>query len=64
MADDQRRYTDNVPGDIEARLREMCLALPDAHEERAWVGTRWMVRTRTFAHVLGVETDDAAPCVV
>ncbi|NND74135.1 MAG: MmcQ/YjbR family DNA-binding protein [Ilumatobacter sp.] len=64
MADDQRRYTDNVPSAIEARLRELCLALPDAHEERAWVGTRWMVRTRTFAHVLGVETDDAAPCVV
>ncbi len=63
MADSKRHYTDDVPDDIEVRLRERCLALPDAHEERAWVGTRWMVRKRTFAHVLGVEVD-AGPLVV
>lgn len=57
MADAQRRYTDDVPDEIDARLREFCLALPDAYEQRAWVGTRWMVRKRTFAHVLGVDTD-------
>lgn len=34
------------------RLRRICLALPDAHEEPAWVGIRWRVRTRTFAHVV------------
>ena len=55
MVDSRRRYTDDVPADIEVRLRERCLALPDAYEERAWVGTRWKVRKRTFAHVLGVE---------
>jgi YjbR len=63
MADSRRRYTDDVPDDIEALVRERCLALPDAYEERAWVGTRWMVRKRTFAHVLGVEVD-ADPLVV
>ena len=25
---------------------------PEAREEQAWVGTRWRIRTRTFAHVL------------
>lgn len=64
MAAPTRRYTDGVPDDVEARLRELCLALPDAYEERAWVGTRWMVRKRTFAHVLGVEMDGAEPLVV
>ena len=64
MAAARHRYTDDVPDDIEVRLRELCLALPDAYEERAWVGTRWMVRKRTFAHVLGVQTEEAGPVVV
>lgn len=45
----------DVPEDVLARLRRICLALPDAFEEQAWVGTRWKVRTRTFAHVVTVE---------
>ena len=64
MADAERRYTDDVPEDIEARLRELCLALPEAYEERAWKGTRWMVRKKTFAHVLGVEDDTSGSSVV
>ena len=64
MAEGKRRYTDGVPDDVEIRLRELCLELPDAYEERAWAGTRWMVRKRTFGHVLGVEVDDADPLVV
>lgn len=64
MNDTDRRYTDDVPDDIEVRVRELCLALPDAYEERAWVGTRWMVRKRTFAHVLGVKVADQGPLVV
>lgn len=64
MAEAARRYTDDVPDDITARVRERCLSLPDAHEERAWVGTRWMVRKRTFAHVLGVAVAGADPLVV
>jgi predicted DNA-binding protein (MmcQ/YjbR family) len=37
------------------RLRSICLRLPDSYEEEAWVGTRWMVRHRNFAHVLAIE---------
>jgi hypothetical protein len=59
MSDARRRYTDDVPAAVETRLRELCLALPEVHEERAWVGTRWMVRRRTFAHVLGIEVAGA-----
>jgi len=33
----------------------MCLGLPEAYEEPAWVGLRWRIRTHTFAHVLRVE---------
>lgn len=44
-----------VPTEVVDRLRAVCLALPDAFEEPAWVGTRWKVRANTFAHVLTVE---------
>jgi hypothetical protein len=65
----------DVPLEIVARLSEICLALPDAYEEEAWVGERWRVRKRTFAHVLMVEEgyppayaravgDDGPFCVV
>jgi hypothetical protein len=33
----------------------VCLGLPEAREERAWVGTRWRIGKHTFAHVLRVE---------
>lgn len=39
------------------RLRRICLALPEAAEERAWVGTRWVVRKRTFAHLIDIDED-------
>lgn len=64
MAEAQRRYTDDVPEDVETNLRAVCLALPDAYEERAWVGTRWRVRGKTFAHVLGVEIDSVVRTVL
>jgi len=37
-----------------AGLRPIALGLPEAYEERAWVGTRWRVRGRTFAHLLEI----------
>jgi hypothetical protein len=37
-----------------AWARGVCLPLPGAYEEQAWVGTRWMVRGRTFAHLLEI----------
>lgn len=41
------------------KLRTHCLALPEAFEEPAWVGTRWMIRTHNFAHVLMIQ--DGSP---
>lgn len=43
-----------VPGELVRRLAEVCLALPEAYQERAWVGVRWRIRSTTFAHVLPV----------
>lgn len=45
------------PEELVERLRPICLALPDAYEETAWAGTRWMVRRKTFAHALAVDRD-------
>jgi predicted DNA-binding protein (MmcQ/YjbR family) len=45
----------DVAPQILARLRQICAELPEVREERAWVGTRWRVRSNTFAHVLAVE---------
>ena len=45
------------PDELVARLRPICLALPDAYEEKAWAGTRWMVRKKTFAHVLNIDRE-------
>ena len=45
-----------VPLEIVAELRSVCLGLPEAYEEPAWVGTRWRIRKRTFAHVLTVDS--------
>ena len=43
---------------IEA-IRSVCLALPEAYEEEAWIGTRWRVRGKTFAHLVPI--DDGRP---
>jgi hypothetical protein len=43
-----------VPAALLTRLRRICLALPGAYEEPAWVGTRWMVRKRNFAHLVAI----------
>ena len=47
------------PGDVEPvildRLRPICLGLPETSEEPAWIGVRWRIRTRTFAHVYTVD---------
>jgi hypothetical protein len=47
----------DVPAEFLDRLRPICLGLPDAYEEPAWVGIRWRIRSRTFAHVLTVDPD-------
>lgn len=43
-----------VPPRIVAKLRAICLALPEVVEEQAWVGTRWTIRRRNFAHVVTI----------
>lgn len=43
-----------------ARVGEICLALPEAHEEDAWRGVRWRIRQRTFAHLAHVDPDDGS----
>ncbi|MEY2427053.1 MAG: hypothetical protein QOI61_2625 [Actinomycetota bacterium] len=47
-------YSDVAP-EIEEKLRTICLALPDAYEEKAWAGSRWLIRRRNFAFCLGVD---------
>jgi hypothetical protein len=37
------------------QVRSICAALPEVVEERAWVGLRWVVRTKTFASLLMIE---------
>jgi len=44
-----------VPPEVLAALRATCLGLPEVAEEQAWVGTRWVVRKRTFAHVVAID---------
>ncbi|MFI6077851.1 MmcQ/YjbR family DNA-binding protein [Actinoplanes sp. NPDC051343] len=41
----------DVPPQILARLRPICRGLPETYEEPAWIGVRWRIRKRTFAHV-------------
>jgi hypothetical protein len=48
-------YAD-VPPEVLAQVRAVCAALPDTNEQQAWVGRRWVVRKRTFAHVFTVDS--------
>jgi hypothetical protein len=43
-----------IPARVLTKLRSICLAMPGAYEEAAWVGTRWMVQKRNFAHVVEI----------
>jgi hypothetical protein len=45
-----------APDKVVARLRLVCLEFPEVTEERAWVGTRWCVRRKNFAHVLMIQS--------
>jgi len=46
------RDTAIVADDVVEHLRAICSTFPETYEESAWVGTRWRIRARTFAHVL------------
>jgi YjbR len=57
--DDRSEAEVQVPAGYLAELRRICRALPEAYEEKAWVGVRWRVRKRTFAHIVSI--DDGWP---
>jgi hypothetical protein len=44
-----------VPEPVLRPLRLVCLDLPEASEQAAWTGVRWIVARKTFAHVLMIE---------
>lgn len=46
----------SVSEPIVSRLRAICLEFPEVYEEQAWVGTRWMIRKKNFAHVLTIDS--------
>ena len=50
---------DVAPGILD-RVRAICMALPETYEEPAWIGVRWRIRKRTFAHVVTIEEDGPA----
>ncbi|MET1039360.1 MAG: MmcQ/YjbR family DNA-binding protein [Aeromicrobium sp.] len=49
----------DVPPELLDRVRSICLGLPETYEEPAWVGVRWRVRHRTFAHVFTLDHDSS-----
>jgi hypothetical protein len=53
--------TDDPMDQILTRLRAICLALPDAHEEHAWVGIRWRIRITAPSPTSSPSTKDGHP---
>jgi predicted DNA-binding protein (MmcQ/YjbR family) len=49
------REHQDASDEILGRLRVTCLALPETAEQRAWVGTRWRIGAKTFAHVVPID---------
>ena len=45
---------DDLSPEVLDRVRSICDALPETHEQVAWVGVRWRIRNHTFAHLLVV----------
>ena len=45
---------DDLSPEVLDRVRSICDALPETHEQVAWVGARWRIRNHTFAHLLVV----------
>ena len=56
-------YAD-VQDDVVAKLRSLCLGLPETVEKQVWAGTQWRVRNRMFAHVLAVDFPDGPVTVM
>jgi hypothetical protein len=56
-------YAD-VPVDVLAEVRSVCLGLPETVEKPVWAGTQWRVRNRMFAHVLSIDFPDGPVTVM
>jgi predicted DNA-binding protein (MmcQ/YjbR family) len=63
LALDPAEYAD-VPAAVVARLRSVCLGLPECVENQAWAGTQWRIRDRMYAHVLTVDFVDGPVTVM
>ena len=50
-----------IPEEVLAEVRGMCLGLPETYEEAAWVGRRWLVRKRNFCHVFHADDTHVRP---
>jgi hypothetical protein len=53
--DDGAPRRGDAPAAFVDALAAVCRSFPDVVEEPAWIGTRWKVRSKTFAHVATVE---------
>ena len=56
-------YAD-VPVDVVAVLRSVCLGLPETVEKQVWAGSQWRIRNRMFAHVLSIDFADGPVTVM
>ena len=54
MSSGQPLAPDLAP-ELVARVGAICLALPEAHEQDAWIGVRWRIRQRTFCHLAHID---------
>ena len=63
LALDPTEYAD-VPAAAVARLRSVCLGLPESVEKQAWAGTQWRIRDRMYAHVLTIDFVDGPVTVM
>ena len=53
--DGDRSRRGDAAQEVVQRLAALCGSLPQVVEERAWIGMRWKVRSKTFAHVAAIE---------
>lgn len=56
-------YVD-VDEEVLARVSERCLALPEAWDEPAWTGHRFLVRKKNFAHVFAISGADGSVATI
>jgi len=63
LALDASEYED-VPAEVAAAVRRVCLDLPEVVENEAWAGLQWRIRKRIFAHLLTIDFADGPVTVL